>query len=167
MLSPAEAKARQDASTTHACVHGLQTGRTMHNLLKPHNVEGQMASWKSLAKAALLADGRIDTKEVEILRAEVFADGRVDKSELEFLADLRRSATSTVRVFTELFMRAVRSHMLEDGVISDPEARWLRKTIFADKHVDADEVQLLKDLKREAKHCGPQFEQLYRECVKD
>src|SRR6185503_6171151 len=98
-----------------------------------------MADWKKLAKAALLADGRIDTKEVEIIRKEILADGRVDKAELEFLADLRKSATSTVRVFTELFIRAVKSRMLEDGVISDQEAKWLRKTIFADKQVDDDE----------------------------
>ncbi|MCI0378312.1 MAG: hypothetical protein L0215_11955, partial [Gemmataceae bacterium] len=116
-----------------------------------------MADWKKLAKAALLADGRIDTKEVEIIRAALFADARIDKSELEFLADLRNSATSAVRVFTDLFIGAVKSHILEDGVISDPEAKWLRKTIFADKQVDADEVQLLKDLKKEAKHCGPEF----------
>ena len=125
-----------------------------------------MADWKKLAKAALLADGRIDTKEVEVIRAALLADGRIDKSELEFLADLRKSATSTVKVFTELFLKAVKSHMLEDGVISDPEAKWLRKTILADNEVDADEAQLLKDLKREAKHCGPEFLKLHDECVK-
>ncbi|MCC6420164.1 MAG: TerB family tellurite resistance protein [Gemmataceae bacterium] len=125
-----------------------------------------MADWKKLAKAALLADGRIDTKEVEIIRKALLADGRIDKAELEFLADLRQSATSAVRAFTELFLRAIKSRMLEDGVISDPEAKWLRKTIFADKNVDADEVQLLKDLKHEAKHCGPEFQKLYDECIK-
>ena len=126
-----------------------------------------MADWKKLAKAALLADGRIDTKEVEIIRAELLADGRIDKSELEFLADLRNSAESTVRVFVELFMQAVKQHMLEDGVISDTEARWLRKAIFADVKVDADEVQLLKELKAAAKQCDAEFTKLYDECVKD
>jgi hypothetical protein len=124
-----------------------------------------MADWKKLAKAALLADGRIDTKEVEIIRKAMLADGRVDKAELEFLADLKKSATSAVRAFNEMFLRAIKSHMLEDGTITDTEAKWLRKTIFADNQVDADEAQLLKDLKREAKHCGPEFEKLYSECV--
>ncbi len=125
-----------------------------------------MANWKQLAKAALLADGRIDKKEVAIIRKELMADQRIDKSELEFLADLRNSAKSTVKSFTTLFIEAVKNHVLEDGSISDPEARWLRKAIFADKKVDADEVKLLKELKQEAKHCGPAFLKLYNECVK-
>ena len=125
-----------------------------------------MASWKNLAKKALLADGRIDTKEVNIIRDEIFADERVDKSELEFLADLRNSATSTVKTFTELFMTAVREHVLEDGSISSTEAKWLRKTIFADDQVDEDEIQLLKEIKRGAKESCPEFEELYKECVK-
>jgi hypothetical protein len=126
-----------------------------------------MADWKKLAKAALLADGHIDTKEVEIIRKELLADERIDKSELEFLADLRNSAKSTVRVFVELFLEAVKQHMLEDGVISDAEARWLRKAILADTKIDADEVRLLKELKAAAKQCDGEFMKLYAECLKD
>ena len=125
-----------------------------------------MASWKNLAKKALLSDGRIDTKEVTMIREEIFDDGRVDKSELEFLADIRNGATSSVRLFTELFMTAIKDHVLEDGSISSSEAKWLRKTIFADEKVDDDEVQLLKDIKSGAKETCPEFEELYQECVK-
>ncbi len=126
-----------------------------------------MANWKNLAKAALLADGRIDTKETEIIRKEVFADDKIDKSELEFLADLRNSAESCVKAFTELFFESVRSHMLADDVISDTEAKWLRKEILADGKVDADEIQLLKDLKAQAKGTSPEFDKLYAEMVKE
>jgi hypothetical protein len=125
-----------------------------------------MADWKRIAKAALLSDGRIDTKETEILSREIFADQKVDKAELEFLADLRRSATGAVRAFTELFHRAVVNHMLADGTISDAEAKWLRKAILADGRVDADEIQLLKDLKAGAKSVGEEFTRLFNECVK-
>ena len=126
-----------------------------------------MASWKALAKAALLSDGRIDTRETEIIRAELFADDRIDKSELEFLHDLRKSAESTVKVFTTLFMDAVKSHVLEDGDVSTTEAKWLRKAIFADDEVDADEIQLLKDIKEAAKSTCKEFDELYAECVKE
>jgi len=124
-----------------------------------------MADWKKLAKAALLADGRIDTKEVELIRASVFADGTIDKAEIDFLADLRNSATGSVKAFTDLFLEAVKSFMLADGSISDDEAKWLRKAIYADKTVDADEVKLLKELKAGAKHTGPEFDKLYAEAV--
>jgi len=125
-----------------------------------------MADWKKLAKEALLADGKIDTREVEILRRSLFADDRIDKSELEFLADLRKSAKSTVKEFMKLFIEAVKNHILADGVITDTEAAWLRKTIFADNKVDADEIQLLKELKQAAKKTSPEFDKLYNECVK-
>ena len=36
-----------------------------------------MANWRQLAMAALLADGTIDEREVEILRREFFADRRI------------------------------------------------------------------------------------------
>jgi uncharacterized tellurite resistance protein B-like protein len=125
-----------------------------------------MADWKKLAKAALLADGRIDTREVQILRQALFADQHIDKAELEFLADLRKSAQSTVKEFMKLFIDAVKKHMLADGVITDQEAAWLRKTIFADNKVDAEEIQLLKELKQQAKQTSPEFDKLYAECVK-
>jgi hypothetical protein len=125
-----------------------------------------MADWKKLAKDALLSDGRIDTKETELIRKAIFADEKVDRSELEFLADLRKSAESSVKAFTDLFMGAVKKNLLDDGAISDVEAKWLRKAIFADGQVDADEIQLLKDLKTAAKSVSPEFEKLYAECVK-
>ncbi len=125
-----------------------------------------MADWKKLAKDALLADGRIDTKEVDLLRQAIFADDKVDKSELEFLAELRNSAQSCVKTFTELFMNAVKKHVLADGDISDAEAAWLRKALYADNKIDPDEIQLLKDLKAGARNASPGFLKLYTECVK-
>ena len=38
-----------------------------------------MANWRQLAMSALLADGAIDEREVEILRKEFFADRRIDR----------------------------------------------------------------------------------------
>ena len=49
-----------------------------------------MANWRTLCKMALLADGTIDDREVEIIRKEFFADGRIDRTELEFLLEVRR-----------------------------------------------------------------------------
>ena len=125
-----------------------------------------MADWKKLSKKALLADGRIDLKETSIIRDEIFADDRVDKSELEFLFSLRKEAESCVQAFNELFFRAVKEHMLADGVISAAEAKWLRKMIFADGTVDDDEKNLMKTLKHEARDVSPEFQKLYDECMK-
>ena len=61
-----------------------------------------MAEWRKVAKALALGDGRIDTKEVAILRRELFADGKIDKSELEFLYEIKRGATSQVQALDAL-----------------------------------------------------------------
>ena len=124
-----------------------------------------MASWKKLAKAVLLADGRIDDRETQIIRDELYADGVIDWSELEFLADLRNSAESCVPAFTELFLDAVKNNLLEDGKIDKGEAKWLRKAIFADGKVDEAEIRLLKDLKAKARKVSKEFDKLYAECI--
>jgi uncharacterized tellurite resistance protein B-like protein len=124
-----------------------------------------MADWRKLAMAMTLADGRIDSREVTILRQELFADGKIDKSELEFLAALRKHATGTVKSFDDLFVDGVKSFMLADGTVSDAEAKWLRAAILADGKVDEVEKRLLRELKGAAKTVGAEFEKLYAECV--
>src|SRR5262245_52184164 len=113
-----------------------------------------MADWRKLAKALTLADGRIDTREVGILRKELFADGKIDKSELDFLNELRNGAQSHVKDFMELFIQGVKANILADGDISDTEAAWLRKALYADGKIDDDEKRLLKELKAGAKKTG-------------
>jgi len=123
-----------------------------------------MADWRKLAKTALLADGRIDTKEVNIIRKELFADGRIDKSELEFLFELRKGATSAVQSFIQLLNDAIKSVVLADGTISDKEAAWLKKYIVADGKVDDAEKQLLRELKGSARSVSKEFEALCAQC---
>ena len=55
-----------------------------------------MANWRQLAMAALLADGAIDEREVQLLRKEFFADRRIDRAEMEFLLEARKRAASAV-----------------------------------------------------------------------
>lgn len=124
-----------------------------------------MANWRNLCKAALLADGQIDEREVEIIRKEFFADGRIDRTELEFLLEVNREATSAVKPFKKLLFEAIRSVILGDGVISADEVVWLRKWIFEDGKVDADEKYWLKELKVLADRVSPEFMALYNECM--
>jgi uncharacterized membrane protein YebE (DUF533 family) len=125
-----------------------------------------MANWRNLAKAALLADGTIDEREVAIVHKEFFADGRIDRSELEFLLEVKREAQSAVPSFQKLLFQAIRNVVLADGTIDANEAAWLRQWIFADGKVDADEKYWLKELKVLADRVSPEFMALYNECVK-
>lgn len=123
-----------------------------------------MADWRTVALKLALSDGKIDSKETKIIKKALFADGKIDKSELEFMNELRKKAKKTSRDFQKLFIKSVVSNVLADGSISATEAAWLRRAIFADKKVDADEKKLLKELKKSAKSTAPEFDQLCAEC---
>lgn len=124
-----------------------------------------MADWRKLAKALALADGRLDTKETEIIKREILADGKLDKSELEWLVDLRNSAKEAVGVFHEFFFSVLKQVILEDGEISDNEANWMTKVIFADGVVDETEKKFIRELQSSAKKVGPAFEALCKKVL--
>lgn len=124
-----------------------------------------MAEWRKLAKALALADGRIDTKETNIIKEAIWADGKLDKSELEFLLDLKKSATSVVREFNTMLFTALKAAVLADGDISAAEASWLRKFLYADGKIDDDEKKFLQELKAGAKSTSAEFDALYKQAV--
>jgi tellurite resistance protein len=134
---------------------------------EPHLVEEDhsMADWRKLAKSLALADGRIDTKESNIIKQELWADGKLDKSELEFLLDVKKSAQSVVREFNVMLFTALKAAVLADGDISAKEANWLRKFLYADGKIDDDEKRFLQELKAGAKSTCPEFEELYKQAV--
>jgi uncharacterized tellurite resistance protein B-like protein len=121
-----------------------------------------MADWRKLAKALALADGKIDTKETEIIKKEIYADGKLDKSELEWLIELRNSASGVVSAFNDFFFDALKKVILEDGEISDGEAKWLEKVLYADGKIDDSEKKFLSEVKAGAKKTGPAFDALVK-----
>ena len=125
-----------------------------------------MADWKKMAKTILLADGAIDEREVAALRKELFADGRIDDIELEFLLDLRNSAKGVKASFNVLVLDALKNCILANGVIGPGHAGLLRRWIFADGKVDADEKYWLKEFKVLADRVCPEFLALFDECMK-
>jgi hypothetical protein len=131
-----------------------------------------MADWKKLALAALLADGKIDDNEVKILKKELYADGKIDRHEVEFLIELRNTAQKKAKGadlnanFEKFFFKAIQDNVLDNGIISAGEASWLRKMLYADKKIDANEKKFLSRLKKAATKVSPAFDALYAECMK-
>ena len=121
--------------------------------------------WPKFLKRILLADGRISEHEAQLIRAAVEDQGAVDREELEFLADLKREANSVHPSYDAFFFRVLKRVVLTDGVVSDAEAKWLRKVIFADYQVTAIEARFVQELRDEAKSWGPEFDSLYSDCV--
>jgi uncharacterized tellurite resistance protein B-like protein len=131
-----------------------------------------MADWRKLALEAILADGTIDDAEVRVLQKELWADGKIDAKEVEFLIELRNSAQKKAKAkkeevnlkFETLFFKAIEQNVLRDGKISNREAGWLRKMLFADGKIDDNEKKFLTRIKKAAQKTSPDFDQLYQEC---
>jgi uncharacterized tellurite resistance protein B-like protein len=113
-----------------------------------------------------LADGRIDGREIEAL-GELLPPGReITRAEAEFLMEMHKRVERVTPAFERFFYRAIKRHVLADGVIDAGEAAWLRRMILADGKVDDREKKLLRELKGEATRAAPEFDALFAECVK-
>ncbi len=124
-----------------------------------------MADWKRLARNLALANGGIDRRESDIIRAEIVAGGRIDRSEAEFLIELRRSAKQADPSFHRLVLDVVKQAVLSDGSISSDEAKWLTAFLFADGELDALETDLLRELQESAVATCPEFDELVHRYV--
>ena len=114
-----------------------------------------MADLETL-KAAILADGKVDAKEVAELQTVLLADGIIDREEADFLFTINDAVSSADNdpSWAVLFSKLIAAHVLEDdttpGVISEEEAVYLKERIDKDGTVDAAERALLGELKRKA-----------------
>ncbi len=114
----------------------------------------------------ILANGRVDTPELELLRKELYADGKIDREEADFLVELHKRVQHKTPAFEHFFYQAIKAHILADGKIDAEESAWLRQMLFDDGKIDDHERKFLHELKGEAKQVGPEFEALWKECMK-
>ena len=108
-------------------------------------------------KTAILADGRIDSKEVEQLREVLFADGVIDRDEAEFLFSLSDGCPDgNDASWPTFFADAIIRHVMDDAgspqLVDADEAAWLREKIMGDGKVCDAERQLMRQLKAVAKN---------------
>jgi hypothetical protein len=115
---------------------------------------------------AILANGKVESQELEVLRREVYAGGTIDRPKADFLVVLHKRVQHRNPGFEAFFYRAIKDHLLADGRIGAEEAAWLRRMVFRDGQIDDEERKFLHELKGEAKHVGPEFEALFAEGMK-
>ena len=100
-----------------------------------------MANLEQLKKE-LLADGIIDSDEVNTIKAVIYEDGKIDKDEADFLFELNDAVSGKENApeWKDLFVNAITAFVLEDEVspneIDTDEAEYLYNQIRGDGHVD-------------------------------
>jgi hypothetical protein len=114
----------------------------------------------------ILATGKVDRHELEVLRNEMHAHGKIERPEADFLVELHKRVQHLTPAFDHFFYQAIKEHILAHGRIDAEEAVWLRRMLFSDGVIDDQERKFLHELKGEAKQVSPEFEQLFAESMK-
>lgn len=120
----------------------------------------------SQIKQEILAKGKVDSHELEVLRLQLYADGQIDRRSVEFLVELHKRVQYHTPAFERFFFQAVKDHLLKDGHIGTESAVWLRVVLFTEAQLSDQERKLLHELKGEARHVCPEFEEMFEEGMK-
>jgi hypothetical protein len=114
----------------------------------------------------ILANGRVDGPELEVLRRQLYATGNVDRRGADFLVELHKRVQHLTPAFEQFFYQAIKDHILARGRIDAEETAWLRRMLFADGKITDEERKFLHELKGEAGQVGHEFEALFGETMK-
>ncbi len=115
----------------------------------------------------LLANGRVDSHELELLRQQLYAGGKIDRRGADFLVELHKRVQHRTPAFEQFFYHAIKDHILAHGRIDAAETAWLRRMVFADGKIEDEERKFLHELKGEAKQVSREFEVLFNESMKE
>jgi hypothetical protein len=115
----------------------------------------------------ILAKGKIDGPELEILRQQLYAEGKIDRHGADFLVELHKRVQHLTPAFEKFFYQAIKDHILAQGRIDAEEVAWLKRMLFADGKIDDQERKFLHQLKGEAKQVSREFEELFAEGMKE
>jgi hypothetical protein len=87
----------------------------------------------------VLARGRVDGHELEVLRRQLYAGGKIERREADFLVELHKRVQHLTPAFEQFFYQAIKDHILAHGRIDAEEAAWLWRMFFADGKIKAEE----------------------------
>jgi len=114
----------------------------------------------------ILATGKIDGQELEVLRRRVYAGNKVNRPEADFLVELHKRVQHMTPAFEQFFYKAIKDHILANGRIDAEEVAWLRRMLFADGKIDDEERKFLHELNGEAQDACPEFKTLFAKSMK-
>ena len=114
----------------------------------------------------ILAIGKVEGQELDMLRRRVYAEDKINRPEADFLVELHKRVQHLTPAFEQFFYQAIKDHILADGRIDAEETAWLRRMLFADGKIDDEERKFLHELKGEARQVSNEFEALFNECIK-
>jgi hypothetical protein len=114
----------------------------------------------------ILANGRVDGRELEALRRRLYAGGKVGRREADSLVELHKRVQHLTPAFEHFFYQAIKDHVLAGGRVDAEEAAWLRRMLFAGGKLKDEGRKLLHEVKGEAEQVSREFEALFKDCMR-
>src|SRR5438105_1817200 len=74
--------------------------------------ESQVMAELQQIEHEILAHGRVDGPELEVLRREVYAGGKIDREKADFLVALHKRVQHLTPAFERFFYQAIKDHIL-------------------------------------------------------
>ena len=108
----------------------------------------------------ILADQRIDEGELQQLCEHVYRNGAPSLDDVRLLVELYTGVASLSEAFEDFFYGVLNKVIMADGEILLGEQFYLLKVIYSDRIIRPRELAFLRELRSEAKHVTPDFEQL-------
>ena len=115
----------------------------------------------------ILAVGKVESKELDLLRKRVYAGGKIDRHTADLLVELYKRVQHRTPAFEKFFYQAIKDHILANGWINVEEVAWLRRMLFAPGKINDEERKFLHELHGEARQVSPEFNALFNECMKE
>jgi hypothetical protein len=114
----------------------------------------------------ILAVGKVEGQELEVLRRRVYVDGKVNRPEADFLVELHKRVQHPTPAFEHFFYQAIKDHILADGRIDAEEAAWLRQMLFTNGRLHDEGRKFLHELHGEAQQASPEFKAFFEKSMK-
>lgn len=114
----------------------------------------------------ILATGKLDGRQLDVLRSGVYDGGKIDRRGADFLVELHKRVQRLTPSFENFFYQAIKDHVLAGGGIDAEGAAWLGRLFPVGARVEDRERKLLHELKGEAGQVSAEFEALFVRCMK-
>ena len=114
----------------------------------------------------ILANGKVESQELDVLRRELYSDGKIDRQKADFLVELYKRVQRITPAFKKFVYQAIKDHILVDGRIKAEETAWLRQMLLRDGKIEDEERKFLHEVKGEARQVSAEFDVLFAESMK-
>lgn len=114
----------------------------------------------------MLANGKVEGNELEILRREVHDHGPIDRRKAELLVDMHKRVERRTPGFEHFFYQTIKTFLLRTDTVSTADLDWMQTTLFSEAKPSDQALKLLRELHGEAKSVSPEFQAFYDRTTK-